>query len=493
MVKRIPRIAHHRTSGIDSHVYIYAMLSRRITLSAVKRGAQLYSARFYSALPQEKRILKAPSFDVKGIVSNIDRVVEVSKLRELPSTVVDKLPQIPLLYEEVRQLQTTLNTVLKEKNDAQRLVKKELKTSGTPSQELQSLQLSLKTKEKEISTALSTKEKELYSLVDLVPNDIHPSVQVKEDIVRWLNPRSQYEPDLKLEHDKIGVELGILNLKSAATVSGSSWYYLVGDGALLEQALVQYALKLARKHGFITVLPPSIVRNEVADACGFKPRDQNNEVQTYQLINDDLCLTGTAEIPLAGLGINRLFSEKELPVRAVGLSRSYRAEAGARGKDTRGLYRVHEFTKVELFVWATESQSENELEKLRTFQEEFVSSLGLSAKVINMPSNDLGAPAFKKYDIEAWMPGRGTFGEVTSASNCTDYQSRRLQTKYTSLADNKRKYVHTLNGTAVAVPRVIVAIIENFYNHETRTVAIPRVLQPYMDDKTEISTQSKPF
>lgn len=448
--------------------------------------------RAYSAAAIEKLVLNKPSLDVKGLVSSLETVIETCKIRELPETTISKISSLDKTYQDFKELQSSLNALLMEKNTIQRQITEILKNKGDVTQ-LRSSQIEQRAKEKLLSRELKAKDVELLRVLDLVPNAVDSSVQATEQIVQWLNPKDEYKANAQIQHDKIGVDLGIIDLKSAATVSGSSWYYLIGDGALLEQALVQYALRLARKHEFNTVLPPSIVRNEVADACGFKPRDQNNEEQTYQLKNGDLCLTGTAEIPLAGLAINKTFDESELPLRAVGLSRSYRAEAGARGKDTRGLYRVHEFTKVELFVWATEKQSESELEKLRAFQEELIGSLGLSAKVINMPFNDLGAPAYKKYDIEAWMPGREAFGEVTSASNCTDYQSRRLQTKYKRKNDGKSYFVHTLNGTAIAVPRVIVAIIENFYSAENNEIAIPKPLQGFMDDRTTIKAQRNPF
>ncbi|CDR41114.1 CYFA0S06e01948g1_1 [Cyberlindnera fabianii] len=436
--------------------------------------------------------LKKPSFDIKGIANNMDNILEVSKKRELPKHMIEKISGIPKLYEDHKTAMLSTNTLLQEKNTIQREIKSVMKAKGDISS-LKAKQVENRLKEKELSQAMSETEAALLDAVDLVPNSIDPSVTAEEQIVRWINPKEEYKSNEKLAHNKIGVELGLVDLASAATVSGSSWYYLLGDGALLEQALVQYALKVARKHGFKMTIPPSIVRNEVAAACGFKPKDLNNEVQTYQLTNGDLCLTGTAEIPLAGLGINTTFKESELPIRRVGVSRSYRAEAGARGKDTKGLYRVHEFTKVELFVWATEKQSVDELEKLRSLQEDLISSLGLTAKVINMPYNDLGSPAYKKYDIEAWMPGRESFGEVTSASNCTDFQSRRLNTKYKSSVDGKNYFVHTLNGTAMAIPRVIIGIMENFYDPATKQIAIPKVLQPYMDDKEFMCADKNPF
>lgn len=251
-------------------------------------------------------------------------------------------------------------------------------------------------------------------------------------------------------------------------------------------ALTLYATKKAREHGFAMCIPPSVAKNEVIDACGFRPRDMNNEQQIYHVADTTWGLTATAEIALAGMGINTTMDLSPGPKKVCGISRSYRAEAGARGKDTRGLYRVHEFTKVELFCWSTPDQSEQVLEDLRRFQIELVSELGLSAKVLNMPANDLGAPAFQKYDIEAWMPGRGSFGEITSTSNCTDFQSRRMNTKFKDPSTGKASYVHTLNGTALAVPRVIIALVENFYDPKSDSIAIPEPLIPYMDGKESI-------
>lgn len=433
----------------------------------------------------QRSTLKAPSYDTKSIVNNIEKVILEAKQRELPQASIDAISSIPQLYEESKQLSLTLNDLLYSKNNIQKQIKIALKNNENI-EHLKTQQSERKDQEKELSAQLKETESKLEYRLEFVPNPLHQSVTDKEQIVNFLNPLEEYKPDPRYDHMTIGDGLRIVNMTTAAAVSGGSWYYLLGDGALLEQALVQYALSLARKHGFQIVIPPSIVRNEVASACGFKPRDQNGEQQIYRLSKSDLCLTGTAEIPLAGLCINRTFKESELPFKVAGVSRSYRAEAGARGRDTKGLYRVHEFTKVELFVWAADQQSEQELENLREFQESLIGSLGLSAKVINMPYNDLGSPATKKYDIEAWMPGRGNFGEVTSASNCLDYQSRRLQTKYKKEGEKKSFFVHTLNGTAMAVPRVIVAILENFYDPKTKKVLIPQVLRKYMDDKKYI-------
>lgn len=454
------------------------------------------NSRLYSTQAQVKAensvTLKKPAYNFRLICENLDHYLLSAKRRELPVSVLREIDNTREYYDQFKAT-TTEWTKIKEEINVSKAALKELRRKKEIGEEYEkklTVQKTLKQSESELLQKLKTEEWKLYGLMENFPNILHESVKDEQEVVKYLNPKDQYDSKPELEHSKIAQDLNILNLKAGSTVSGSSWYYLIGDGALLEQALVQYALKLARSHGFQMVSPPSIVKTEVSDACGFKPRDQNGEIQTYELKQEGLVLTGTAEIPLAGLAIDRTYDDETLPRRVAGVSRSYRAEAGARGKDTKGLYRVHEFTKVELFVWATESQSDTELERIREFQEELITSLGLSARVLNMPANDLGAPAIKKYDIEAWMPGRGNWGELTSASNCTDFQSRRTHTKYKNKYIQKNHYAHTLNGTALAVPRVIVALIENFYDPSKMQIAIPKVLQPFMDNKKFIKKQN---
>lgn len=357
--------------------------------------------------------------------------------------------------------------------------------------QLQSKLLDYKTKISTIEADLDSLSERLHNSIESLPNWLDVSVPenpLEGEVVQIINGNSEKDIESALaisefDHKKIGESLGIINFATASRISGSSWYYLVGDGALLEQALVQYALLKARQKGYKMVVPPSIVKSEVVSACGFKPKDQNNEKQVYEIAGESLSLTGTAEIPLGALHSS---STIEVPMKYVGVSRSYRAEAGARGKDTTGLYRVHEFTKVELFHFTDASRSIEELEELRQFQTSIIEDLGLRAKMLNMPTTDLGAPAMKKYDCEAWMPGRGSWGELTSCSNCGDYQARRLGIRHKN-SEGKLEYVHTLNGTAMAVPRVIVAIIEQNYNSSTNSVKIPKALLPYMDGKTHIT------
>ena len=308
-----------------------------------------------------------------------------------------------------------------------------------------------------------------------------------------------------------------VDIASGALATGSSWPYLLGSISLLEHALSQYAMSIVVGKGFLPVSPPDVVRADLADRCGFRPRDEKAK-QTYFLQHTkskgsqqepqgsgDLCLAATAEIPLAGLLAARTFDasmkaekkaaagydeasviqQMELPIKLAALGHAFRAEAGARGADTRGLYRVHQFSKIEMFV-ATHgdvTQSNTMLEELRGIQEQLIGGLGLPYRVLDMPTQELGASAYRKYDIEVWMPGRGSWGEVSSASNCTDYQSRRLGIKLKHASSPKNDEmssatVHTLNATAAAIPRLIVAILEN-HGVENGKLVLPDTLKRF--------------
>ncbi|WQF81508.1 Class II Aminoacyl-tRNA synthetase/Biotinyl protein ligase (BPL) and lipoyl protein ligase (LPL) [Colletotrichum destructivum] len=300
-------------------------------------------------------------------------------------------------------------------------------------------------------------------------------------------------------HVHIGSELGLLDFAAAGNTSGWGWYYLLDEAAQLEQALVQYALAVATRHGWRQVAPPSIVYSHIGSACGFQPRDQNGEQQIYALAQSqadadrgkpELSLAGTSEIPLAGMKAETTLDASELPMKRVAVSRCYRAEAGARGANTKGLYRVHEFTKVEMFAWTPPDLGEtiDIFEEMLDIQTEILGSLGLHCRVLEMPSTDLGASAVRKCDIEAFFPSRQQqndgWGEVTSASICTDYQTRRLATR--AKIDGKLTFPWTVNGTALAVPRVLAALLEAGWNEKEMSVSIPACLQPWMDGKEKI-------
>lgn len=430
-----------------------------------------------------RRFLKKPQLNVKSIVRDIPRYHESVLKRQLVAgpSLLEGLTKLPEQYENIRGLNHRIALIQGERKSLEAEIRNDQSKMKLRAAEIKSL----KSRYQQISKELESEELKVNELCSSLPNLVSPDSPAEEpQVVHWIKPFGTYEPDEKRNHVDIMLKKNMIDFQTASNVSGTSWFYLLNEGAELEQALVSYALDKAKEVGFKACIPPSIVRNEVIDACGFRPRDMNNEQQIYHVKDTTLGLTATAEIALAGLGINKIIDLSQGPKELVGVSRSYRAEAGARGKDTKGLYRVHEFTKVELFIWSKPEDSQQLLEKLRNLQINIVTSLGLSAKVLNMPANDLGAPAYKKYDIEAWMPGRGSFGEITSSSNCLDYQSRRLNTKFRNEVTGKADYVHTLNGTAMAVPRVILALVENFYDPRTDKIAIPEPLRPYMGNRT---------
>jgi seryl-tRNA synthetase len=318
-------------------------------------------------------------------------------------------------------------------------------------------------------------------------------------VVGYINEHPEPDPSSSdrvwRSHVHICSELNLLDFSGAATTSGWGWYFLLNEATKLERALIEYAISVAEKRGWGTVTPPSMVYSHIAAACGFQPRDQNGEQQVYSIQQNaadvgrkpELSLAGTAEIPLAGMKANMTLEEADLPMKRIGVSRCYRAEAGARGVDTKGLYRVHEFTKVEMFAWTLPSTSASEaiFDEMVSIQTEILTSLGLHCRILEMPSTDLGASASRKRDIEAFFPSRREkgegWGEVTSVSMCTDYQTRRLATRVDIRSlGGKMAFPYTVNGTALAVPRVLAAILENGWNERNFEVRIPEVLWPWM-------------
>ncbi|KAL8691601.1 MAG: hypothetical protein Q9224_004138, partial [Gallowayella concinna] len=375
-------------------------------------------------------------------------------------------------------------------------LKKNASQTGTTLQERDELLLEAKSLKGTLDN-ISSKETELDNEIQHLAADL-PNLTTKGTpigkeprLLGYINHRPSVSP--LADHVSIGNDLDLIDFAGASTVSGWGWYFLKNEGALLEQALVQYAISVATRHGFSVLTPPSIVYSHIASACGFQPRDQGGEQQSYTIAQKDgefgkpeMTLAGTAEIPFAGIKANTTMNESDLPLQVVGPSRCYRAEAGARGLETKGLYRVHEFTKVEMFAWTTKWDSDAAFDSMLTVQKEILQSLGLYCRILEMPSTDLGASAVRKIDMEAFFPSRRAkddgFGEVTSASICTDYQTRRLNTrlKLTSPGQAKTEFPFTVNGTALAVPRVLAAILENRWNEEGEYVEVPEVLQHWM-------------
>jgi seryl-tRNA synthetase len=261
-------------------------------------------------------------------------------------------------------------------------------------------------------------------------------------------------------------------MERGARLSGSRFAYLKGDLVILELALVRWVLAKLQGHGFEPVIPPVLVREQALFGTGMLP---DTEQQIYQLPADDLYLAGTSEVALASLHAGEILAEEQLPLRYAGFSPCFRREAGAAGKDTRGIFRVHQFDKVEMFSFVTPESSVDEHERLLAIEEEILQELEIPYQVVNIAVNDLGASAAKKYDTEAWLPGQQRFRELTSTSNTTDYQARRLDIRYRPTESRKPVTLHTLNGTAVAVGRTIVALLENG-QQDDGSVALPRAL-----------------
>ncbi|KAH9835909.1 seryl-tRNA synthetase [Rhodofomes roseus] len=459
--------------------------------------------------------LPKPRLDYRNLAENVEFKSHNAFNRKalLP---VGALRNVARLYEE----QTQLSRDISAKRHSQSTIGDRIRASASQPESKQALldvARNLKAEIADLESRLKDVQSRLLPLALAIPNDTHPDVPIGPESDAKVIAQHGTTPlpaSPSRDHVSVGRALNLLDLEAAATVTGNSWYYLLNEGALLELALVNYALSLAIKHGFTPVTTPDVVRPDIAARCGFQPRDQNIS-QTYHIAptvaatdgsakpHPELVLVGTAEIPLAGLFANKIFTSDDLPRKVVGLGHAFRAEAGARGADARGLYRVHQFTKLELFAVCTQESSEEMMEEMRRLQVEIVEGLGLSFRVLDMPTEELGASAYRKYDMEAWMPGRGSWGEISSTSNCTDYQARRLHIRYraskpppsTEASDNATErpvsnvFAHTLNGTAAAVPRLIIALLENGARFDEQGnvvgVDLPVALRPFWLGKND--------
>lgn len=311
-----------------------------------------------------------------------------------------------------------------------------------------------------------------------VPNMAHPTAadgfaeEDNREMRRWGEIEERDWP--VLDHRELGAALGMIDMERGAKVSGSRFGYLTGPAVLMEFGLVRMTLDLLGGYGFTPVVPPVLVREEALFGTGFFPDDDQ---QVYELPKDDLFLAGTSEVALAAYRADEILDEDDLPLRYAGFSTCFRREAGAHGKDTAGIFRVHQFDKVEMFSFCHPERSWEEHDFLLSIEEQIVQSLEVPYRVVNVAAGDLGSSAAKKYDLEAWIPGQGRYREITSCSNTTDFQARRLAIRYRS--EGGTRLVHTLNGTAVAVGRMLIALMEN---HQRRdgSIAIPAALQPYV-------------
>jgi seryl-tRNA synthetase len=335
-----------------------------------------------------------------------------------------------------------------------------------------------------LEAPLKQVEADLHAVLLTIPNLSHPDAPIgttaadNKVLRKWGEPR-RFDFPVK-DHMALCESLDLADFEAGSAVAGQKFYFLKNEAVLLELALVQYAMTTLQRAGYTPVITPDLARVDVLEGIGFIPRGP--ETQIYSIADSDLCLIATAEITLGGMHRGKVLEAKHLPQKYVGLSHCFRTEAGAPGRDQRGLFRVHQFTKVEMFAFCLPGQSEAIHQELLGIEESIFQGLGLPYQVIDTCTGDLGGPAYRKYDLEAWMPGRGKGGEyaeVTSTSNCTDYQARRLDIRYKEPGQKGTHFVHTLNGTAIAVTRAIVAILENNQQADG-SVTVPEVLRPWV-------------
>ena len=413
--------------------------------------------------------------DYKFIKDNLAAVKEVIKNRNMEAD-ADIVVE---LYDKRTALVTKQQDLQQKRNENAKAMKQKLDDAKRA--ELIEAGKKIKEDVAKVDAELSEIEVKLEEAARQIPNMLHPDTPIGKLDTENLEvkvvgtPRKfDFEPK---DHVQLAEELDLLDFDRGTKVSGPKFYYLKNEAVFLEQALIQYALNTLRKHGFELFITPDVAREEVLKGIGFNPR--GNESNVYAIEEEGTCLVATAEITLGGYHSGEILDKAKLPLLYGGLSHCFRREAGAAGQFSKGLYRVHQFDKVEMFVYCTPEQSDELHHKLREIEEEIFTGLGLPFHVVDTCSGDLGAPAYRKWDLEAWMPGRngGEYGEVTSTSNCTDYQARRLNIKYKD-DDGKNKYVHTLNGTAIAVGRAMLAILENYQN-EDGSVTIPQALVPF--------------
>lgn len=413
--------------------------------------------------------------DIRYIRENADRVQESAKNKGYNDVSIARLldtdEQRRQLQQQVDELRTQRNEIASQMN------------GGKPAPELVEKGRSLKGKLAELESELHDVDADFQAQMDAVPNvtleDVplggeSDSVEVKE----WGDKRQSAE-----DHLDFATGRDWLDFERGAKVAGTKFYYIKGDLMLLENAIYQYALNLLISKGFTPMTVPHMVSGRVARGSGFAPKS-DKESNEYFIDGEDVMLIGTAEAPLTGFHADEIIDEKKLPLLYAGYSPCYRKEAGAAGKFSRGLFRVHQFNKLEMYIFCTPEQSVQMHEKILSIEEEIWQNLGVPYHVVNIAAGDLGAPAAKKYDIEYWSPVDNQYRELTSCSNCTDFQARNLNIRVRR-SDGSLQVLHTLNGTAVSLARSLVAIIENYQTDDGK-LRVPEVLRPYMGNREEL-------
>jgi seryl-tRNA synthetase len=403
--------------------------------------------------------------DVKQIRQEPERAKAALARRGLGTDVVDELLEADARR---RELLPELEQLRAEKNRASKRIG-ELQRAGEDASEAIAEVRSVGEREKSLEAEIAEAEARRDQLLASLPNLPDESAPASDEVLREVGEAGASGRD---HLDLLGP---LVDLEAGARVAGSRFAYLKGPLVRLEFALVQWALVVLEDKGFMPVVPPVLVREEALFGTGFLP---DTEQQIYSVAEDELYLAGTSEVPLASLHAGQLLAEDELPRRYAGFSTCFRREAGAAGKDTRGIFRVHQFDKVEMFAFVTPAASPAEHERLLAIEEELLGALAIPYRVVNIAVDDLGASAAKKYDLEAWLPGQERYRELTSCSNTTDFQARRLDARYRPAQEKGPRHLHTLNGTALAVGRTIIALVEN-HQRDDGTIAIPEVLHSF--------------
>jgi seryl-tRNA synthetase len=415
-------------------------------------------------------------------------VLDVRAIREDPDAfrkalarrgAAEAVDDILALDERRRALTAEVESLRAEQNRASKQIGA---ASGDERQALIDQVAGVSARIKGIEPELETVDAGLNDVLARTPNVPHDTAAdglTEEDAVEIRRhgepPAFDFEPR---DHATLGELLGVLDTERGARTSGSRFVYLLGDLVLVQFALVQHAMRIALERGFTPVIPPVLVREEAMYGTGFLPTDA---VNLYVTSEDDLYLVGTSEVPLAALRMGEIVDEAELPLRFAGYSTCFRREAGSYGKDLGGMFRLHQFDKVEMFSFTRPEDSWDEHEFLVSIEEQILQTLGVPYRVMNIAVGDLGTPAAKKYDLEGWLPGQQRYRELTSCSNCTDYQARRLQTRLRR-ADGRIEVLHTLNGTATAMSRTLIAIMEN-HQRADGSVELPAALHPFLPDR----------
>lgn len=408
--------------------------------------------------------------DIRYIRENADKVKKATADKRLDPALVDKILE---LDEKRRDLLGRVEELRAKRN--------KIAQEGKVSEEGKKLKEELKKVEPELK---EVEEKYSQAMLEL-PNPAADDVKIGKDdteneVLRTEGKPTKFDFTPK-DHLELGQKLGIIDVERAAKVSGARFGYLKGDAVLLELALVNFALETLTKEGFTPIIPPVLIKTEQMKAMGYM--EHGGDEQMYVLGEDGLVLVGTSEQSIGPMHEGETLDVKK-PIRYAGFSTCFRREAGTYGKDMKGILRVHQFDKVEMFSYVSPKDGDKEHEYLLDLEENFLQALGLPYQVVKMCTGDLGTPAARKYDLEAWIPSQNKYRELTSTSTCTDFQARRLNIKYRE--GDKTEYVHTLNGTALAIGRTIIAILEN-YQQKDGSVKIPKVLQKYMGGREKIT------